>query len=62
MVLQCENHQKRTAWGVVPSLVLDVFEHAYYLEYQNGRGESVGNLFTIINRDNVAERFDIARA
>ena len=62
MVLQCENHQKLTAWGVVPLLVLDVFEHAYYLKYQNRRGEYVGNLFNIINWDNVAERFDAARA
>jgi Fe-Mn family superoxide dismutase len=61
MVLQCENHQKLTAWGVAPLLVLDVFEHAYYLKYQNRRAEYVGNLFTIINWDKVAERFDAAR-
>src|SRR4051812_44430733 len=32
MILQCENHQKLTAWGVVPLLLVDVFEHAYYLK------------------------------
>jgi superoxide dismutase, Fe-Mn family len=62
MVLQCENHQKLTAWGIAPLLVLDVFEHAYYLKYQNRRAEYVGNLFNIVNWDNVAERFDAARA
>ena len=62
MVLQCEVHHKLTAWGAVPLLMLDVFEHAYYLKYQNRRGEYVNNLFHIINWDNVAERFDSARA
>lgn len=60
MVLQCENHQKLTAWGVVPILVLDVWEHAYYLKYQNHRAEYVNNLFGIINWDAVAARFDWA--
>lgn len=62
MILQCENHQKLTAWGVQPLLVLDVFEHAYYLKYQNRRAEYVNNLFNIINWDNVAQRLDAARS
>ncbi len=60
MVLQCENHQKLTAWGVIPILVLDVWEHAYYLKYQNRRAEYVNGLFNIINWDNVAARLDAA--
>ena len=60
MILQCENHQKLTAWGITPILMLDVFEHAYYLKYQNRRGEYVGNLFNLINWDNVAMRLDAA--
>ena len=60
MILQCENHQKLTAWGVLPLLVLDVWEHAYYLKYQNRRSEYIGKLFDIINWDNVAARYDAA--
>jgi superoxide dismutase, Fe-Mn family len=62
MILQCENHQKQTAWGIVPLLMVDVFEHAYYLKYQNRRAEYVTNLFNVINWNNVAERYDAARA
>ena len=57
-VLQCENHEKLTQWGVIPLLVLDVWEHAYYLKYRNKRAEFVDNLFPILNWDNVAERFN----
>ncbi len=60
-VLQCENHEKLTQWGVVPLLVIDVWEHAYYLKYRNKRADFVDALWNIINWDNVAERFFIAR-
>jgi superoxide dismutase, Fe-Mn family len=42
--------------------VLDVWEHAYYLKYQNKRGEYVQNFFNIINWDDVAQRYEQARA
>lgn len=60
-VMQCENHEKLTHWGVVPLLVIDVWEHAYYLKYKNKRGDFVDALLNILNWDNVAQRFDIAR-
>ena len=59
-VLQCENHEKLTQWGVIPVLVIDVWEHSYYLKYRNRRAEFVDNLFSIVNWDNVADRFNIA--
>lgn len=59
-VLQCENHEKLTQWGVIPLLVIDVWEHSYYLKYRNRRAEFVDNLFPIINWDNVAERYSNA--
>jgi Fe-Mn family superoxide dismutase len=60
MILQCENHQKLTAWGIQPILILDVFEHAYYLKYQNRRNEYVNQLFSLINWDNAAMRMQAA--
>ncbi|MGS2762647.1 superoxide dismutase [Sinomicrobium sp. M5D2P9] len=60
-LLQCENHQKLTQWGVIPLLVIDVWEHAYYLKYKNKRADFVDTLLEIINWDNVAERFVTAK-
>ncbi len=60
MVFQCENHEKLTQWGVIPILVIDVWEHAYYLKYKNKRTDFVDALFNILNWENAAQRLDSA--
>jgi Fe-Mn family superoxide dismutase len=60
LVLQAENHQKLTIWGVVPLLVIDVWEHAYYLKYQNNRAAYVDALWGIIDWAAVEKRFKAA--
>ena len=62
VILTAEKHQNLTQWGVVPLLVLDVWEHAYYLKYQNRRAEYVKNFVNIINWDDVAARYEKARS
>ncbi|TCS82577.1 superoxide dismutase [Tepidibacillus fermentans] len=61
VVLQAEKHQDLTIWGVVPVLVMDVWEHAYYLKYQNKRAAFVDALWNIINWDDVNRRFEEAK-
>lgn len=57
-ILQAEKHQDLTQWGAIPLLVIDVWEHAYYLKYQNRRSEYVDKIFEIIDWEIVGKRFD----
>jgi len=56
------NQDSTISQGKQPLLGVDVWEHAYYLKYQNRRPEYVAAFFHVINWDFVAERYEKAVA
>ncbi|MBP7006365.1 superoxide dismutase [Patescibacteria group bacterium] len=51
-------HNQGGVWGCVPVLVLDVYEHAYFIDFGADRKAYIQNWFTTINWAKASERFE----
>ena len=60
-VTSTPNQDSPVSDGLTPILGLDVWEHAYYLKYQNRRPEYIENWWNVVNWDEVSRRFDAAK-
>ncbi|NDJ34428.1 MAG: superoxide dismutase [Chloroflexi bacterium] len=58
MVTSTPNQDNPISDGHTPLLGVDVWEHAYYLHYQNRRAEYIENWWNVVNWDEIAERYD----
>lgn len=61
MTVQIYDHQSNLTQGGMPLLVLDAWEHAYYLQYQNRKADFFEVVWNCWNWKDVAGRFDAAR-
>lgn len=57
-IFQAQNQHLNTQFGMIPLLGIDVWEHAYYLNYQNNRSAYVDNWFNVLNWKAIGERYD----
>lgn len=60
-VISMPNQDAALMAGVNPILGIDVWEHAYYLKYQNRRGDYISAWWNVVNWDEVARRYQASK-
>ncbi len=61
VIAACANQDPLSTQGLVPLLGIDVWEHAYYLQYKNARAEYLKNIWKVVSWKNVEQRYEQAK-
>lgn len=59
--VEIHDHQSQITQSAVPLLVMDAWEHAYYLQYQNQKADYFDAIWNVWNWEDVAQRFAAAQ-
>lgn len=62
VIVQLYDQQGNVPMGLVPLLMLDMWEHAFYLQYKNVKADYVKAYWNVINWEDVAQRYATATA
>lgn len=57
-IINTSNQESPYSYGFVPLFTIDLWEHAYYLDYQNRRDDYINNFFSIVNFDTALEIYE----
>lgn len=62
LATQVHDHQSDVVQAAVPIMVIDAWEHAYYLQYENRKRDFFTALWNVWSWDDIAARFELARS
>jgi len=62
VVAQLRDHQDNAPAGTAPVLVIDGWEHAYYVDYRNDKEKWVAAVTSVLDWENAGHRFDAIRS
>lgn len=60
-IINTSNQETPYSYGLIPIMALDLWEHAYYLQYRNNRSQYIKNFFEIVDFDVINRNYEKAK-